>query len=57
MTERQEQMWDTLVSLGETLLEVITNYYGTQILDDGFAKFLVDEGIMESEDEEEDEEG
>jgi hypothetical protein len=64
MTERQEEIWDILVSLdSETLLNAITDYHGMKILDEGFAEFLVDEGIMEQadddekdEDEEEDEE-
>ncbi|GHV78608.1 hypothetical protein AGMMS49944_03990 [Spirochaetia bacterium] len=35
-----------------------TNYYGTQLLDDGFAEHLVEEGVLEEEPEEdEDEEG
>jgi hypothetical protein len=52
-------MWDVLVSLdSKTLLNVITDYHGMQLLDDGFAEFLVDEGIMEqaSDDDDEDEE-
>jgi hypothetical protein len=57
MTERWEQAWNTLVSLdSETLLRVITDYHGMQLLDDGFAEFLVDEGLMEQVDEEVDEE-
>jgi hypothetical protein len=41
-------VWDALVSLdSETLLRVFTGYYGTRIFDDGFAKYLVDEGFME----------
>jgi hypothetical protein len=56
MTEQQEQMWDVLVALdGETLLQAITDYHGLQILDDGFAEFLVDDGLMEQPDEEEEE--
>jgi hypothetical protein len=56
MTEQQDQVWDTLVSLDSlTLLRVITGYHGMQILDDGFAGFLVDEGLMELFDDEDDE--
>jgi hypothetical protein len=55
--ERQDRIWDVLVSLdSETLLRAVTNYYGMQLLDEGFEEFLADEGLMEpSEDEEEDE--
>jgi hypothetical protein len=56
MTERQEKVWDTLVSLdGEILLRAITDYHGMRVLDDGFAEFLVDGGLMEPEDEEDEE--
>jgi hypothetical protein len=55
MTDRQDQMWDTLVSLDSvTLLQYITDYHGMQLLDDGFAEFLVDEGLMEGPDDDED---
>jgi hypothetical protein len=59
MTRLQEQVWDVLVSLdGETLLQAFTSYHGMQILDGGLAEYLVDEGLMEPGDEdEEDEEG
>jgi hypothetical protein len=57
MTEYQEKMWDTLVSLdSKTLLGVITGYHGMQILDNWFAEYLVDEGLMEPEDEAEEDE-
>jgi hypothetical protein len=52
-----ERVWDVLVSLdSETLLRAVTDYHGTQILDEDFAEFLVDEGLMEPSDEDEDEE-
>jgi hypothetical protein len=58
MTEPWEQAWDTLASLdSETLLRVITDYHGMQLLDDGFAEFLVDEGLMEQADDDEEPEG
>jgi hypothetical protein len=54
MVKYQDQMRDVLVSLdSETLLRVITDYHGMQILDAGFAEHLVDEGLMEPEDEDE----
>jgi hypothetical protein len=55
MTEQQERMWDVLVSLdSETLLRAFIDYHGMQLLDDGFAEFLTDEGFMEPEEEPED---
>jgi hypothetical protein len=59
MTNLQERAWDALVALdSETLLRLVTDYHGTQaLLKDGFLDFLVDEGVIESPDaEEEDEE-
>jgi hypothetical protein len=57
MTDQQDQMWDTLVSLDSaTLLRTITDYHGMQLLDDGFAEFLVDEGLMEQADDDEEDE-
>jgi hypothetical protein len=56
MNAQQENMWDVLVSLdSQTLLQAVTDYHGMQLLDDGFAGFLVDEGLMEQEDDEGDE--
>jgi hypothetical protein len=55
-TEQQDQVWDTLVSLDSlTLLRALTDYHGTQLLDEGFADFLVDEGLMEGSEDEDDE--
>jgi hypothetical protein len=54
MTEQQEKAWDVLVSLGsETMLQVLTDYHGLQLLDEGFLKHLADEGYIEEESEEE----
>jgi hypothetical protein len=53
MTEQQEKMWDVLISMdSDTMLRVLTDYYGLQLLDEGFAEHLVDEGFMEPEEEE-----
>jgi hypothetical protein len=60
MMEPKEKMWDALASLdSETLLHTITDYHGMQLLDEGFGRFLVDEGLMDffDDDYEEDEEG
>jgi hypothetical protein len=56
MAKFHDEVWDALVSLdSETLLRVITDYHGMQILDDGFANHLVDEGLMEPAEDDEDE--
>lgn len=53
MTDMQEMMWDALCEMsGENVARVFTNYYGNQLLSEEFHQFLVDEGYMESEDEE-----
>jgi hypothetical protein len=60
MMEPKEKMWDALASLdSETLLHAIVGYHGMQLLDEGFGRFLVDEGLMDFFDDnyEEDEEG
>jgi hypothetical protein len=57
MNEKQERIWETLVSLdSKTVLAVLTDYHGLQLLDEGFAGFLIDEGYLEEEEEEEEEE-
>jgi hypothetical protein len=53
MTDQQDQMWDMVSLDGETLLRAFTDYHGMQLLDDGFAEFLVDEGLMEQPDDDE----
>lgn len=53
MTDMQEKMWDTLVEMsGEDVARAFTNFFGNQLLNEDFCQFLVDEGYMESEDEE-----
>jgi hypothetical protein len=46
--KEQWEVWDVLVSLdSETLLKIITDYHGMQILnEEGFIDHLVDEGLM-----------
>lgn len=57
MDERQEEMWDLLVELsGETVAQLMTDYHGTQLLDEGFRQHLIDEGYLEEEEEEYEEE-
>ena len=50
MTDIQENMWDALCEMsGEDVARAFTNYYGDQLLSEGFHKFLIDEGCMASE--------
>lgn len=54
MTDMQENMWDALCEMsGENVARVFANYYGNQLLSEDFYQFLVDEGYVESEGEEE----
>lgn len=53
MTDMQEMMWDVLVEMsGEDVARAFANFFGNQLLNEDFHQFLVDEGYMESEDEE-----
>lgn len=55
MDDLQNKIWDVLSELDtETVLQLFTNYHGTQLLDEGFAEFLSDEGYMEYDTDEED---
>jgi hypothetical protein len=56
--KEQHEVWDALVSLdSETLLRVITDYHGMQILSrEGFIDHLVDEGLMIEDEDDGDEE-
>lgn len=60
MNEKQEMMWDILVELdGETVAQLLTDWHGLQLLDDGFYEHLIEEGYIdepEEDDEDEDEE-
>lgn len=54
MTDIQEKMWDVLCEMsGEDVARVFTDYYGNQLLSDDFHQYLIDEGWMESEEEQE----
>lgn len=53
MTNMQGKMWYTLIKMsGEDVARAFTNFFGNQILSEEFYQFLVDEGYMESDDEE-----
>lgn len=50
MTRQQNQIWDILCEMsGEEVARAFTNYRGNQLLDEGFAEFLVDEGYCDPE--------
>lgn len=57
MNDMQMEMWDALCELsGEEAARMFTDYYGNQLLDDGFRAFLGEEGVMlEIDGEDEDE--
>ena len=55
LDELQEKMFDALIECDtETAVLTFIQYYGTQILDEGFKEHLTDEGIMEEDEDEED---
>lgn len=54
--ERIEAIENALCELtGEQVYSLFTGWHGLQLLDEGFYKYLVDEGILEDEDGGEDE--
>ena len=51
MDEMQKRMWSVLVGKdAETAVGLILDYHGAQLLDEGFAEFLVDEDACERKD-------
>ena len=63
MNALQTNIWDVLTSMsGEDVARALTDYHGNQLLDEGFAEFLVDDGYCDAadlgldEDEEDEEE-
>jgi hypothetical protein len=56
MKDRQEEAWDALQQLDSaTILNIITDYHGMQLFDDGFIGFLEDEGWLEQAEDDDDE--
>jgi hypothetical protein len=54
MKDYQEKIWDALAGMtGEEVLQYLTDYHGTQLLDKGFQEHLVEEGVLEEDSEEE----
>ena len=57
MDKKQLMAYEELSGLdGEKVLELLTVYHGMQLLDDGFYDFLIDQGIIEEDKEDEGEE-
>lgn len=57
MTKNQDEMWDILVGLsGEDVLQLLTDWHGLQLLDEGFYGHMINEGYIDEEPEDEDEE-
>jgi len=50
MTEKQKEMYSALIGLSsERAVDLILNCYGTQLLNDSFYEFLLEEEILEEE--------
>lgn len=50
MTEKQTFIWDLLCTLtGEQVAQLLTDWHGLQLLDDGFLSHLKSEGYMEED--------
>ena len=53
--ERIEAIENALCELtGEQVYNLFTGWHGLQLLDDGFYKYLVDEGILTDDDDDDD---
>lgn len=49
MSEIQKKIWAILCELsGEEVARLLTDYHGNQLLSEGFADFIYDEGIIDS---------
>ena len=47
LDEIQAMIWEALIKKdGETVARLFTNYYGNQLLDEDFLKFLKQEDII-----------
>ncbi len=50
MTKKQAEMWDILAEMsGGKVLQILTDWHGLQLLDDGLRSHMVDEGYIEEE--------
>lgn len=51
MAQIQRRIYAILTRLsGEKVAQLLTDYHGTQLLDEGFGEFLVDEGAADRDD-------
>jgi hypothetical protein len=47
LDKTQLEIWNALCELsGEEVLNLLTDWHGTQLLDEKFKEFLEDEGVM-----------
>jgi len=54
MDNTQRYIWDILCSLsGEEVAKLFTGYHGLQLINVGFYNYLVEEGYIEEQDEDE----
>lgn len=50
IADSQKIVYNALLEMtAEEVVRVFIDYHGAQLLDDGFADFLIDEGYMEEE--------
>ena len=46
MSELQRKVWEVLSRMsGEAVANLFTDYHGLQLIDEGFARHLVEEGV------------
>ncbi len=51
---KQMEVYNALAALdGETVINLITDYLGMQVIDEGFKRFVIDEGYMDEDEDEE----
>lgn len=47
LDKHQREIWEALCELsGEQVLNLLTDWHGTQLLSEDFKEFLEDEGVM-----------
>lgn len=51
MSDLQRKVWAVLAKMsGEAVANVLTDYHGLQLIDEGFARHLVEEGVCDPAD-------
>jgi hypothetical protein len=54
MADFQSRIWDCLIEQdGDTVAALLTKYHGMQLLNEGFLEYLIDEGYLEADEDEE----